>query len=220
MTSRTHSTRRRATGSSGRALDREAWLAAGLDAIAEEGFGAARILSLAKRLGVTRGSFYWHFRNHDAFVRALLEQWRDGELRALASWHYSTGNAEADLRRAVHRLVTGMARDGKGLRIELAVQDYARRSAWAAGLAHEINRSRMAQGQALFEALTGESVRARELTLLLYTCITGARLILAASPRNEKMNAIAQRLERVIDEAIVAPNMAGGHGKIARSASG
>jgi AcrR family transcriptional regulator len=192
-----------------RSLDRDAWLDAAADAIAEEGFGAARVLTLARRLGVTRGSFYWHFRNHDELIHALLAKWRDQELSALAAWRISTGDAEADLRRAVHRLLSGMARDGKALRLELAVQDYARRDAHAAGITLEVNRARMAQGLALFEALTGERSRARELTLLLYACITGARLMLAASKRNEKTDAIAQRLERVIGETVVAANLAG-----------
>jgi AcrR family transcriptional regulator len=208
MTLRKASAKRRAAVTEGRSLDQRAWLEAAADAIAEGGFGEARILTLARRLGVTRGSFYWHFRGHDDFIRALLERWRDEQLHAMASWRPDGGDAEADLRRAVHLLLTDMARDGKSLRIELAVQDFARRNAFAAAISLEVNRARMKQGLALFEALTGDHERARALTLLLYVCITGARLMLAASPRSEKTDAFAGRLDRIIGEAIIAPNMA------------
>ncbi len=208
MTLRKAPAKRRAAASERRSLDRLAWLDAAADAIAEGGFGEARILTLARRLGVTRGSFYWHFRGHDDFIRAVLERWRDGQLRAMDSWRPSAGDADADLRRAVHLLLTDMARDGKSLRIELAVQDFARRDAFAAAMTLEVNRARMKQGLALFEALTRDHERARALTLLLYACITGARLMLAASPRNEKTDAVADRLDRIIGEAIIAPNMA------------
>jgi len=195
-----------AVASAARSLDRRAWLEAAADAIAEGGFGEARILTLAKRLGVTRGSFYWHFRDHDDFIRALLEQWRDEQLRAMAAWRPGTGNAEADLRRAVHLLLTDMARDAKALRVELAMQDFARRNPVAEAITVEVNRARMKQGLALFEALTADSGRARSLTLLLYACITGARLMLAAAPRDAKTDAIADELEHIIADAIIAPS--------------
>ncbi len=85
MTLRKPSAKRRSTALTGRPLDRGAWLEAAADAIAEGGFGEARILTLAKKLGVTRGSFYWHFRGHDDFIRSLLERWRDEQLHAMAS---------------------------------------------------------------------------------------------------------------------------------------
>jgi AcrR family transcriptional regulator len=203
--SRKTAAKRRAPTPPAGTLDRDAWLAAATDAIAEGGFGAARILTLAQRLGVTRGSFYWHFRNHGDFVAQLLERWRDEQLRALASWRPDGGDAEADLRRAVRLLLADMARDGRSLRVELAVQDFARRNPLAATVTVDVNRARTAQGLALFEALTGDRERARALTLLLYACITGARLMLAATARSEKIDAIAARLDRVIGDAIITP---------------
>jgi len=196
------------SASGARSLDRRAWLEAATDAIAEGGFGEARILTLAKRLGVTRGSFYWHFRDHDDFIRALLERWRDEQLQAMVAWRPGTGNAEADLRRAVHLLLTDMARDAKALRIELAVQDFARRNPLAASVTVEVNRARMKQGLALFDALTADPGRARALTLLLYACITGARLMLAAAPQDAKTDAIAAELDRIIGDAIIVPSAA------------
>ena len=53
------------------------WESAALDALISEGIGSVKILSLARRLGVTRGSFYWHFENHDALLTRLLEIWED-----------------------------------------------------------------------------------------------------------------------------------------------
>ncbi|MEI6738197.1 MAG: TetR/AcrR family transcriptional regulator, partial [Pseudomonadota bacterium] len=50
-------------------LDKIAWLKAAAVAIAEDGFSGIRIFPLSKRLGVTRGSFYWHFEDHATFVR-------------------------------------------------------------------------------------------------------------------------------------------------------
>ena len=42
-------------------LSAEDWAVAALDVIAESGLAAVAVEPLAKRLGVTKGSFYWHF---------------------------------------------------------------------------------------------------------------------------------------------------------------
>ena len=44
-------------------LSAEDWEQGALDMIAEQGIGALAVEALARRLGVTKGSFYWHFRN-------------------------------------------------------------------------------------------------------------------------------------------------------------
>ena len=57
-------------------LQRDDWIAAGLAVLVVSGIEAVQITVLAKRLKVTRGSFYWHFDNREALLEALLEEWR------------------------------------------------------------------------------------------------------------------------------------------------
>ena len=73
------------------ALSREDWTTAALDALAEVGLSAVAIDPLARRLGATKGSFYWHFSSRDELIAATLELWerRDtvellAELEAIA----------------------------------------------------------------------------------------------------------------------------------------
>lgn len=51
------------------------WEQGALDAIAELGIGGAAVEPLARRLGVTKGSFYWHFPTREALLKAALERW-------------------------------------------------------------------------------------------------------------------------------------------------
>jgi AcrR family transcriptional regulator len=53
------------------------WLNQGLKTLAEEGFTALKAVPLAKAMGVSRGSFYWHFADIEAFHAELLKLWRD-----------------------------------------------------------------------------------------------------------------------------------------------
>ncbi len=60
------------------------WEIGALDMIAEQGVGAVAVESLARRLGVTKGSFYWHFATREALLKAALERWeRDDEQNVL-----------------------------------------------------------------------------------------------------------------------------------------
>lgn len=56
-------------------LSAEDWAQAALDQIAEQGVAAVAVEPLARRLGVTKGSFYWHFPSREALLKAALERW-------------------------------------------------------------------------------------------------------------------------------------------------
>ena len=66
------------TERSGR-LSPEDWAQAALDRIAEQGVAAVAVEPLARRLGVTKGSFYWHFPSREALLVAALERWEQVE---------------------------------------------------------------------------------------------------------------------------------------------
>lgn len=64
-------------------LSAEDWAQAALDLIAEQGVAAVAVEPLARRLGVTKGSFYWHFPSRDALLVAALERWEKNEQEAV-----------------------------------------------------------------------------------------------------------------------------------------
>ncbi len=117
-----------ARGSShqGRAqLQRFDWLQQALDIFVSEGIAAVRITRLAEDLGVTRGSFYWHFENREDLVGALVEFWQSKNTPALGK---AVGEA--------HSLADGIFRffeiciDTSQFdpRLDLAIREWSRRS--------------------------------------------------------------------------------------------
>ncbi len=60
-------------------LTADDWAQAALDLIAEQGVASVAVEPLARRLGVTKGSFYWHFPSRDALLVAALERWEKVE---------------------------------------------------------------------------------------------------------------------------------------------
>lgn len=75
----------------GRRLGRSDWARAALEAVREGGISEVKVETLAERLGTTKGSFYWHFKDRGELVQAALELWEQqmtvallGELRDIS----------------------------------------------------------------------------------------------------------------------------------------
>lgn len=55
----------------------ESWLSAAYESLKDAGVDAVRIQPLAKKLKLSRTSFYWFFEDREALLRALIEQWKN-----------------------------------------------------------------------------------------------------------------------------------------------
>ena len=64
-------------------LSADDWEQAALDLIAAQGVSAVAVEPLARQLGVTKGSFYWHFPTREALLKAALERWEKQDIDAL-----------------------------------------------------------------------------------------------------------------------------------------
>jgi AcrR family transcriptional regulator len=85
-------------------LSAEAWALAALDVIAEQGLAAVAAEPLARRLGVTKGSFYWHFPSREALLVAALEHWERTEQEQVFGKMEAVSDPRARLR-ALFQLV-------------------------------------------------------------------------------------------------------------------
>src|SRR3954453_8612881 len=56
-------------------LTSDDWTRAALEALARGGLAAVAVEPLAKELGATKGSFYWHFADRSALLEAALDLW-------------------------------------------------------------------------------------------------------------------------------------------------
>ena len=112
------------------------WLDQGLKVLAQRGFTALKADPLAKAMGVSRGSFYWHFADIDAFHAAILKHWR--EVRAeqiIAGLEAATEDG------ALSRLLHGAFASKQAL--ERAVRSWATVDAKARAAVQAIDRRRI-----------------------------------------------------------------------------
>jgi AcrR family transcriptional regulator len=129
-------------------LRREAWIAAGRRALIAGGVARVRVEPLAATLGVTTGSFYWHFRDRAALLRALLTDWRErnsAALQAAADRH--RGDPLAAMQALVHVWIDEA---GYSPAWDAAVRDWARTSRPVATLVRRVDQQRIRLLQRLF----------------------------------------------------------------------
>ena len=106
-------------------LQRFDWLLQALDIFIEEGIDAVRITRLADELGVTRGSFYWHFSNREDLIEALVDYWKNRNTNAIID---SVSNAESLSRGIFSFFDTCLNAELFDPRLDLAIREWARRS--------------------------------------------------------------------------------------------
>jgi len=58
-------------------LSAEDWESGALELIATQGVAAVAVEALARQLGVTKGSFYWHFPTREALLKSALQRWEN-----------------------------------------------------------------------------------------------------------------------------------------------
>lgn len=154
------------------ALDREAWIRRALAVVAEDGMDGLRVETLAKKLGVTKGSFYWHFRDRRDLVDAVLTTWRDGRIGDIRKQTSAEPGGELDaLRHTID--VYSAARNRKGIAIEAAIRMWARQDAATAAIVEEVDATRLDCTRQLFVALGLPEAEAKARSVLLYAYVFG-----------------------------------------------
>lgn|SRR5574337_214248 len=83
------------------------WEHGALDMIAELGVAGLAIEALARRLGVTKGSFYWHFKNREALLSAALQRWESDDTHELERHIGAVGDNPRERLGALFRWVSG-----------------------------------------------------------------------------------------------------------------
>jgi AcrR family transcriptional regulator len=157
-------------------LDRDAWIKSAVTILAEHGADGLRVEVLAKRLGVTKGSFYWHFKDRRDLLDAVLGLWKDGRIRDIRKQTQAEPGGEAAA--LLHTIeVYASARNRRGIAIEAAVRDWARRDPQAASVVEEVDAERLACACRLFLARGMNEEEAQARSLMLYAYVFGVSLM-------------------------------------------
>ncbi|HEU0200895.1 MAG TPA: TetR/AcrR family transcriptional regulator [Burkholderiaceae bacterium] len=169
---RVHSTTKRPNGRAAAApraqLTPESWIEAATELLAEKSIDAVRVDVLAKILGVTRGSFYWHFTDRADLLRSVLNAWRDKATEQVTQRFEKKGVAPQALLKELLSLPFRGRSAEHAARIELAIRAWARRDPMARQAVDEADARRISYIAQVFSSLGFDIAEARARAFVLY----------------------------------------------------
>ena len=151
-------------------LSAKDWLDQGLKVLAHNGFTALKAEPLAKEMGVSRGSFYWHFKDIGAFQLAILARWREVAAEQIIANVEAASKHENPLTLLLRRVF------GERLALENAVRTWATLDPAARAAVQAIDQRRLGYVEGLLKqsGLPAETARAR--AQILYWAFLGFAL--------------------------------------------
>lgn len=164
------------------------WLNGAIGLLADGRIDDLKVEPLAKRLGVTKGSFYWHFDDRRALLTAVLAYWADNDTEQVIARIGEHGSVDQDpddpggddldragspadaLRRLVD-LTIGRRTGFDG--VEAAIREWAAADPEAAAVSRAVDERRLAYVAGLIEAAGVGPDEARNRAHLLYRVVIG-----------------------------------------------
>src|SRR5579872_3639583 len=138
-------------------LGREAWLNAARQALIEEGTAGVEVNKLAKRLGATRGGFYWFFKSRKELLEELCAYWAQTSTRVFERALQSVPNGEAAFTALVNLWIDESEYDPKW---DGAVRDWARTSEPVLRTVQKVDARRIALIEQVFRDIGYEGMEA------------------------------------------------------------
>ncbi|TXL61351.1 TetR/AcrR family transcriptional regulator [Aeromicrobium terrae] len=176
----------------------EAWISAGLRALARGGPDAVRIEPIAADLGVSKGGFYWHFANRAAFIERMLDTWEKTVVEDVIAEIDSHGGAPRDRLRELFRMAQASTRSTDGLGVELAIRDWSRRDKAVAKRLRGIDDRRMAYMRSQFLEFSADDEDAEARALQVYALMVGGYFIASSNPDLPRAQVVRRALELLL----------------------
>ena len=153
------------TESSERTISR--FFDAGMEILAEDGYGGLKLADLCLRVRVTSGSFYHHFDSWQDFTRQLVEHWREERTLRVAE----LARAEVDPAERVELLL----RFGVSLphSAEAAIRVWSAVDPFVAEVQESVDRERLDISTEALEALTDDPNVASDIALTAFFLLVG-----------------------------------------------
>jgi AcrR family transcriptional regulator len=171
---------------------RGAWIDAALQALAAGGPDAVRVEALAVSLGVSKGGFYWHFKDRQALLDEMLDSWEQAAAEdVIARIESHPASPPAKLQQLFELASSA------DFAVELALRDWSRRDSEVAERMHRVDNRRMEYLRSLFGQLfaDGDDVEAR--SMLAFSLFIGSYFIAAEHGDRTRLQVLQLAIDRL-----------------------
>jgi len=149
------------------ALSMADWVAQATAVLVDEGVDRVRVDLIARTLGVTRGSFYWHFKDRADLLHHMLQAWRQAATEQVIERFSRESDPLRQLQDVLSLPFRGRSAQ-RAARVELAIRDWARRDELARHALEDVDARRISYFAQCFSALGFGIAEARARAFLAY----------------------------------------------------
>jgi AcrR family transcriptional regulator len=181
-------------------LGRKDWIEAAIAMLAEDNVEALRVDTLAEKLGVTKGSFYWHFKGRDDLLFAVLDEWRLRMTSEVQSLIFDKSGTPWERLERLLRIAISSRPDVPGGPFETTLRDWARRDSKVAAVVREVDADRIAFAAQLYREAGLSESDAQDFADAHMAVVIGIRMTLADSSNREEI-----KRRRRIGAALLLP---------------
>lgn len=165
-------------------LSREDWIKAAFRALSARGIAGVRVEAIARDLKVSKGSFYWHFKNGGDLLHAMLDHWAKVATQDLI---VQVENLNVGPRAMVDELIIAATSEASaeygGENVEHAIREWGRVDPHAAKVVTKVDDQRLAFLGKLFLELGQDDGSAWQNARILYGALIGLTALSAADPQ-------------------------------------
>ncbi len=181
-------------------LGRQDWVNAALETFMSKGIETVKVDAIAKSLKITRGSFYWHFKNLDDLLAAIVQEWQAANTEEIVQTVEATGGEPS------HRLLQLFeiaARDDD--RLEKAMRIWAIHDVRAAAAIERVDRQRLAYLESLFLQIGFSPTDAEIRAQVAYSVRLGWFIIAVPSNPAKRLSEI-HLVHKILTEHVEMPD--------------
>jgi AcrR family transcriptional regulator len=175
---------------------RGAWVDAALQALATGGPGAVRVEALAARLGVSKGGFYWHFKDRQALLEEMLDTWEKAVVEDVIA---SVESRPTDPRAKLQQLFE--LAPSVDFAVELALRDWSRRDSDVSERLHRIDNRRMGYLRSLFGQFCVDENDVEARSMLAFSLFIGSYFIAAEHGEKTRSQVLQLAIDRLLSES-------------------
>ncbi|UAK35259.1 TetR/AcrR family transcriptional regulator [Nocardia asteroides] len=164
-------------------MSKRDWLDAGLAVLAEDGARALTVKRLCADLGLTKGSFYHHFRGMSGYKTDLLEHFESVYTgRYITETEAGDAPARDKLARLTDLVLADQDADNA---VEIAMRSWAMQDPEVYRLQQRVDRRRVEYLESLLRDLHENNEEIEPLARLLYLALVGAQQVIPPLPAKE-----------------------------------
>ncbi|HHG91120.1 MAG TPA: TetR/AcrR family transcriptional regulator [Devosia sp.] len=180
-------------------LKAEDWIRGAFRALGAGGPQAIRVEAIARNMKVSKGSFYWHFRDLGTLKVAMLEHWVDiATFETIAKVAQKGEGAYAQLLSLIALATGDQSADYGGPRVEAAIREWARTEKSVAQIVEEVEAARLDFVASLFLKAGADGEASRQKARLLYGAMIGLEQLPGSEPEQVRRD-LGRLLERLLD---------------------